>query len=43
MARAKSFDQNEVLDKAVILFWKKGYNATSANDLVRELGLSRSS
>ena len=43
MARAKSFDQDEVLDKAVILFWKKGYNATSANDLVRELGLSRSS
>lgn len=43
MARTKSFNQDEVLDKAVALFWKKGYNATSANDLVRELGLSRSS
>jgi len=43
MARTKSFNQEEVLDKAVQLFWTKGYNATSANDLVKELGLSRSS
>ena len=43
MARTKNFNQEEVLDKAVELFWKKGYNATSANDLVNELGLSRSS
>lgn len=43
MARSKSFDKEEVLDKAVEIFWRKGYNATSANDLVKELGLSRSS
>lgn len=43
MARTKNFNQEEVLDKAVQLFWRKGYNATSANDLVKELGLSRSS
>lgn len=43
MARTKNFNQEEVLDKAVKLFWEKGYNATSANDLVKELGLSRSS
>lgn len=43
MARTKNFNQEEVLDKAVELFWRKGYNATSASDLVRELGLSRSS
>lgn len=43
MARIKEFDEIEVLDKAVELFWKKGYNATSANDLVKGLGLSRSS
>ena len=43
MARTKNFNQDEVLDKAVQLFWEKGYNATSANDLVKELGLSRSS
>ena len=33
----------EILDKAVDLFWEKGYTATSANDLVKGLGLSRSS
>jgi TetR/AcrR family transcriptional regulator, transcriptional repressor for nem operon len=43
MARTKNFSEEEVLDKAVKLFWEKGYNATSANDLVEQLGLSRSS
>lgn len=43
MARLKEFDENEVLDKAVNLFWTKGYNGTSAQDLVENLGISRSS
>ena len=43
MAQSKHFDEHEVLDRAVDLFWRKGYNATSANNLVDELGLSRSS
>ena len=43
MARTREFNEIEVLDKAVELFWKKGYTATSANDLVKGLGLSRSS
>jgi TetR/AcrR family transcriptional repressor of nem operon len=43
MARTKDFDEQEVLDKAVELFWRKGYNATSMQDLVDELGISRSS
>jgi TetR/AcrR family transcriptional repressor of nem operon len=43
MARNKAFDETQVLDKAVELFWSKGYNCTSANDLVDTLGLSRSS
>ncbi len=43
MARTKVFDEEAVLNKAVNLFWKKGYNATSAQDLVEELGISRSS
>lgn len=43
MARTKEFDEIEVLDKALELFWEKGYTATSANDLVKGLGLSRSS
>lgn len=43
MARTKEFDEKKVLDKAVDLFWTKGYNATSAQNLVDMLGISRSS
>ena len=43
MARAKEFDIEEVEDKALSLFWEKGYEACSINDLVQKLGLSRSS
>lgn len=43
MARTKDFDENEVLSKAIQLFWHKGYNGTSMQDLVDTLGISRSS
>ncbi|MEJ7740419.1 MAG: TetR/AcrR family transcriptional regulator [Chitinophagaceae bacterium] len=43
MARTKEFDEKAVLNKAVDLFWMKGYHATSAQDLVDGLGISRSS
>jgi len=43
MSRTKVFDENAVLDKAVKLFWEKGFLATSAEDLVSTLGISRSS
>ena len=43
MARTKDFDEDEVLTKAVHLFWLKGYNGTSMQDLVDGLGISRSS
>jgi TetR/AcrR family transcriptional repressor of nem operon len=43
MARNKDFDEDELLGKAVNLFWDKGYHATTAQDLVDGLGLSRSS
>jgi TetR/AcrR family transcriptional repressor of nem operon len=43
MARTKVFNEKDVLDKAVKLFWEKGYNGTSAQDLVDGLGISRSS
>jgi TetR/AcrR family transcriptional repressor of nem operon len=43
MARTKDFDENEVLAKAIRLFWQKGYNGTSMQDLVDGLGISRSS
>lgn len=43
MARTKDFDENEVLNKAICVFWHKGYNGTSMQDLVDGLGISRSS
>lgn len=43
MARTKEFDKEQVLKKAMDLFWSKGYNATSMQDLVDGLGISRSS
>jgi TetR/AcrR family transcriptional repressor of nem operon len=43
MARTKDFDENEVLSKAIQIFWYKGYNGTSMQDLVDGLGISRSS
>jgi TetR/AcrR family transcriptional repressor of nem operon len=43
MARTKDFDENVVLTKAIQIFWHKGYNATSMQDLVDALGISRSS
>jgi TetR/AcrR family transcriptional repressor of nem operon len=43
MARLKEFNEEDALDKAIEIFWSKGYNGTSAQDLVTHLGLSRSS
>ncbi|WP_119792492.1 TetR/AcrR family transcriptional regulator [Flavobacterium anhuiense] len=43
MARTKEFNEDQALDKAIEIFWYKGYNGTSAQDLVNHLGLSRSS
>jgi len=43
MARQKAFDKEKTLEKAMHLFWKKGYHATSMQDLVDHLGISRSS
>ena len=43
MARPKEFDQDKALDKAMTLFWQKGYEATSIQDLVDHLGIGRRS
>ncbi|WP_037303581.1 TetR/AcrR family transcriptional regulator [Amycolatopsis orientalis] len=43
MPRPKGFDPTEVLDAAVGTFWRKGYAATSAQDLVEGTGLGRGS
>lgn len=43
MPKTKLFDQAEVLKKIMNLFWEKGYNGTSVDDLVQASGISRSS
>ncbi len=43
MPRNKEFDYDEKLRTARDLFWKKGYNATSVNDLVDAMQINRSS
>lgn len=43
MGRTKEFEINEVLDKAVQLFWKQGYEKTSMQDLVDFMGIHRRS
>ena len=43
MARPKAFNEEEVLDKAVAVFWAKGYEATSMQDLVDAMGIQRGS
>ena len=43
MPRNKAFEEKEVLEKAMNVFWKKGYNATSMEDLVSGMGINRAS
>ncbi|MFJ2867598.1 TetR/AcrR family transcriptional regulator [Kitasatospora sp. NPDC087314] len=43
MARTKEFDPDAVLQAALELFWRRGYEATSMADLVEELGIARAS
>jgi TetR/AcrR family transcriptional regulator, transcriptional repressor for nem operon len=43
MPRIKLFNEDVVLDNATRLFWSKGYNGTSIDDLVKATGISRSS
>jgi len=42
MGRPKCFEREEVLDKAVQLFWKKGYADTSLSDLEKATGVNKS-
>jgi TetR/AcrR family transcriptional regulator, transcriptional repressor for nem operon len=43
MPKQKFFNEDVVLQKALNLFWQKGYEATSMQDLVDTLEISRSS
>src|SRR6478672_1527424 len=43
MARHKEFDCAEVLEKAMEVFWARGYEAASIQDLVEHMGINRQS
>lgn len=43
IARSKAFDPEEALERALDLFWRQGYEATSVAHLVGRLGISRAS
>ena len=43
MPRVKLFNEDDILQKATNLFWEKGYNNTSIQDLVNHLGINRGS
>lgn len=41
MSRPKEFEPDAALDKAMHLFWEKGYAGTSIQDLVDHMGVNR--
>lgn len=43
MARPLEFDRSKAVKKALVLFWRQGYHATSLADLLATMGISRSS
>jgi TetR/AcrR family transcriptional repressor of nem operon len=43
VGRKREFDRDEALDRAMQLFWCKGYEATSVQDLLDEMGINRGS
>ena len=43
MAGVKQFDRDEVLDRAMTVFWKRGYEGASIQDLVEATGINRGS
>lgn len=43
MARPREFDEDEVLDKAMLQFWDRGYEGTSTTELLAATGLTNSS
>lgn len=41
--RPKIFNEKEVIDKAVEVFWQKGYEASSSDDLLAAMGIGKGS
>lgn len=43
MARPLAFDRPQAVNRALALFWRKGYQATTLADLLQAMGIGRSS
>ena len=43
MGRQRNFDRQQVVDRAMRLFWAQGYDRTSIQELVDAMGISRGS
>lgn len=43
MARNIEFDKDEILEKAMNIFWEKGFHGTSLSDLIEATGLHKGS
>ncbi len=43
MARQKEFNRDEVLHRAMEVFWMRGYEGASIQDLVKHMGINRQS
>ena len=43
MVRPREFDRDEVLERAMSVFWSKGFTATSTSDLVEAMKIGRQS